>query len=760
MLTHTAYCPRRRSSPMLIPRSITAVLLLGAIGLAAPPMANATPERVDTDTPAIPFIVPYVVASGSGLPTLPAGIELTNIEVAGNATFEGGVFRALGDEPAEAEITVTLVDTADDNASTSTYTITVLPEAISHELLAYDRHPTSAAQANNADIAMSMHLAVDGEPLFHNYGIFFPRVASPPPPLGTQDDILRSLSNPHIAYLADGSFGMVATRTARGGDSDGTQTSSVLLATSDDLMDYDELGLLDLGVVDGVNQPAFTYHSASDSYVITWTNNAGTAYYATFDDFSPTAMVSPAQRGKVEIVGNDANSNVADFHTGNAIPITQEVAQQLAIRFDPIRNTHTTLPQQINIDKEADFDATSLPERIELNYDDGSTNDLAIEWNTDDIAAVNTSQPGRYRIRGNVKQELFPSPLANERADPMIVPFDFNGDQHFLMVATKDLNLDPINNDGRPTGMPLRMARSISELADDNGGAEHEVDLLSHGSLDAYNEVMTGCFWAPELHLIDTTLSILFMPCYDDDDGTPDMWTGRASITQLKKDSDGQHLHPLNPDNWTPVEHVTRADGSALNQLQDISLDMTYFVDAGQAYYAWQMLGSVFIATMDPAEPTRLTSEPTRIIAPEYAWDNTIAEGANVFIRDGSVHMLYSGSLVGDTYTTGLATAPSGTNLTDPTVWQRLNYPVHKSEPFDGEYLLGTGHGAWSHDEDGNQIYVFHVRTDHHGLTGRDTFVQRVHWTSQGLPRFNVETEHELAPQFRDIAVTVVIGDS
>jgi GH43 family beta-xylosidase len=282
-------------------------------------------------------------------------------------------------------------------------------------------------------------------------------------------------------------------------------------------------------------------------------------------------------------------------------------------------------------------------------------------------------------------------------------------------------------------------------------------DLLVRGSLDAHGAVMTGCFWAPELHMIGGTLSILFMPCYGD---RPDMWTGRASIIQLKKDSDGKHLDPAVPGNWTAAEHVVRADGSILNDLQRISLDMTYFEDSGRSYYAWQMLGSVFIATMDPAHATRLTSQPVRIIAPLYAWDNVIAEGPNVYVHGGKLFMLYSGSAVGDTYTTGLATATAGkgVDLTNPAAWTRLNYPIQKSGPYNGEIQLGTGHGMWSEDEDGNLLYVFHARTAHKGLTGRDMFVRRVHWASDGMPVLDMETDAELLPELRHVSVTVTIS--
>ena len=328
------------------------------------------------------------------------------------------------------------------------------------------------------------------------------------------------------------------------------------------------------------------------------------------------------------------------------------------------------------------------------------------------------------------------------------------------MIATEDLHMNPIDPANGPH-MPFRVADRIEDLSDEAvaEGRTVEVDLLRAGDTDADGGVMTGCFWAPEIHLIDDTLSILFMPCYDGSNGRPDMWTGRASIIRLKKDEEGNHLDPAVPENWTKAEKVLRADGSILNPVQEISLDMTYFQDSGQSYYVWQMLGALFIAEMDPADPTRLTSEPVRLTAPEYAWDNTIAEGANVHVRDGVIYMIYSGSTVGDTYTTGLLTAPAGqgADLTDPDVWTKLNYPIQKSGIFNGEWQLGTGHGMWSHDEDDNLLYVFHARTDHNGLSGRDMFVRRVHWAADGMPVFDMEAHEEVAPGNETVTVTVTV---
>ncbi|WP_062388383.1 family 43 glycosylhydrolase [Demequina iriomotensis] len=616
---------------------------------------------------------------------------------------------------------------------------------------AYHRAPTTAAEANNEDAALSMHLALEGpdgwEPLFDDYGIFFARVSETPGPAGTTEEILRSLVDPHLLRLRDGGFGVIATRVARGGAPDGSERSSVLVATSPDLLTFTEVGLLDLGVTHGVHRPAAIYDADAGTYRMSWTDDAGVARRTTVADLADAATVGAAEEG-----------HVAGLEHGAPLTVPADVARALEIRFGPIRNIGARPLPVVELARGAALVVEDLPARLELDYSDGSTGSLAIAWDAAAVAAIDTSVPGAYEVEGRVRQAVYPTPFADERADPSVYRFDFNGVQTFLMIATKDLHMDPVTNAGEPVGMPIRMADRIEDLSDEalEAGRVAEVDLLVHGSLDADGNPMTGCFWAPEIHLIDGTLSILFMPSY----GEPtDMWSGRASIVQLRKDEAGNHLDPTVPEHWTAARHVVRADGSPLNPIQGISLDMTYLEDSGAHYYAWQMLGSVFIATMDPAEPTRLTSEPVRIVAPEYAWDNVIAEGPNVLVRDGRLWMLYSGSTVGDSYTTGLvtATAGAGVDLTDPAAWTRLGHPIQKSGPFNGEMQLGTGHGMWSEDQDGNLLYVFHARTDHKGLTGRDMFVRRVHVASDGMPVLDMETEEELLPELRDVRVTVAV---
>lgn len=714
------------------------------------------------------FVIPPVLASGTALPGAPEGATVAVTSVAGERlSVTDGVVSSTSTEPATGQITVAVTDTASELSVTRVFTVTVLPADSARELLAYHRVPTSAAEANNADVALSMHLALadgdDWSPLNENYGIFFAATSTTPPASGTTGSIIRSLRDPHLFYLADGSFGIVATRTARGGDSDGTQASSLLLARSTDLLQYEEIGLIDLGVSTGVNDAAVVYDSAAEHYLVSWTSDSGVAMHVSFADLTDPATRSEPARGSVDVLGDGAaGTGVPNLDTGNVLPVSAEVAQALTVRFGRISNITAAPFDDIVLALGEEFDPAELPVRVELGYDDGSTGSLGVTWDAESIEAVDTATAGVYELTGTVRQQIYPEPFADERADPAIVKYDWNGQTIFLMIATEDLNLNPINPANGPH-MPIRIAGNIDDLSDEaiRDGRNEEIDLLVAGSLDAYGNAMTGCFWAPEFHVIDDTLSILFMPCYDGSNNQPDMWTGRASVIQLGKDADGADLDPADPDNWTAAEHVLRADGSILNPIQNISLDMTYFEDSGQSYYAWQMLGAVFIATMDPSDPTRLTSEPQRIVVPEYAWDNTIAEGPNVHIRDGVIHMIYSGSTVGDTYTTGLVTAPAGVDadLTQAETWTKLNYPIQKSGIYNDEWQLGPGHGMWSEDEDGNLLYVFHARTHNLGLSGRDTFIRRVHWAADGMPIFDMFTTEELASQFREVSLRVVVED-
>ena len=696
-----------------------------------------------------------------------------------------------------------------------------------YSLLCYTREATGREEANNEDIAYSMHLALrlgddDGarwRPLNENYGIFFaagvPIAAVPeesrractaaaqyaadpyeaPQPASEAvgygavmpgvDITLKSLKDPFLFRLADGRFGIAATRTDRGGAPDGSERSAFLVAVSRDLASFEQLGLVRLRTDSGVNRVSVAYQAAFDRYVISWIGDNGESYAAQTGNITaeagsedPLDVVREAQPQELRYTGD---CGIANAVPGNVIPISETEAKRLTERFGRIRNVGASVPAQ-HADSALRGEAAKASilalgaTRAELAYSDGSRGTRAVDWDAAQLealaseAAEGTFEAGQTRtIAGRIRQTVYPVPFAVERADPSVFAWNYNGKPMFMFIATDDTDgncVDP--HEGR-THMPLRVADSIEALSDEAGGRAREIDLLKCGDLNSEGRRMTGCFWAPELHVIGGKLSILFMPCFDGPDrnpdgtpndraGKPDMWTGSCHIMQLKQHADGTDFDPRDPQNWTVPEPILDPDGGTLNPVQRISLDMTVISDSGRWYYAWQQVGSIWIAGFDPSCPSRLTSRPRQIVVPEFAWDNMIAEGPNAIVHEGRIFLIYSGSLVGIDYTTGLVAAPAGANadLTDPAAWTKLDYPLQKSGVYNGRWQLGTGHGMWSHDEDGNLIYVFHnAEYDNGCYGGRDAQVRRVHWSAEGMPILDMQSDEELDPSYADITMEI-----
>lgn len=702
----------------------------------------------------------------------------------------------------------------------------------SYSLLCYTRKPTGREEANNADVALSMHLAlrsgVSGEwkPLNENYGIFFaagvpiaaatsesrracsaaahfgidPFDASRPGSDAVEFDAvmpgvditLKSLRDPYLFRLAEGGFGVVATRTNRGGEPDGSERSAFLLAVSRDLTAYTQLGLVRIATDGGVNRPAVVFDENAARYVISWHDDTGGSHGATTED-----IVGAARSGEALMVDDGVamtcdgripnDCGISDAVPGNIITVGEAEVKRLSARFGRVYNVGSNVAAQtVKANGDGGNGARAAVRalgrtRAELTYSDGSTATRAVDWNAGQLkrlaakaAAGELGAGERYLVNGTVRQTVYPIPFAVERADPSVFAWNLNGKPLFMFIATEDADGNCVDPRGGATHMPLRVAESIEALSDKEGGREREIDLLQCGDLNSEGRMMTGCFWAPELHSIGGKLSILFMPCFDgavtNPDGTPnnragkpDMWTGSCHIMQLRQDSDGNDLDPREPENWTVPEPITGPEGEPLNPIQRISLDMTVIVDSGRWYYAWQQVGSIWIAGFDPMRPTRLTSKPTQIVVPEFAWDNMIAEGPNAFVHDGKIFLIYSGSLVGIDYTTGLVTALAGRNadLTDPAAWSKLDYPLQKSGIYNGQWQLGTGHGMWSHDEDGNLIYVFHnAEYDNGRYGGRDAQVRRVHWSAEGMPILDMQSMEELNPDYADVTMEINVADA
>lgn len=98
---------------------------------------------------------------------------------------------------------------------------------------------------------------------------------------------------------------------------------------------------------------------------------------------------------------------------------------------------------------------------------------------------------------------------------------------------------------------------------------------------------------------------------------------------------------------------------------------------------------------------------------PDYDWERHgfwVNEGPAVIQKDGKVFMTYSASDTGVHYCMGMMTADADADLLDPLSWKKERYPVLTSSEKAGIY--GPGHNSFTKDEAGDDIMVYHARTE------------------------------------------------
>ena len=267
-----------------------------------------------------------------------------------------------------------------------------------YSLLCYTRKPTKREEANNDDIALSMHLAirsgVDGEweALNENYGIFF---AAAVPSSAVRDKALRVCAAgrryagdpftkrsegstaldydavmPDVGHHAEKpgrpvSVPFEGRSVRRGGNAhierrtirtDRNPRLSCWLL-SDDLTSYEQLGMVRLDTVAGVHRPRVEYDDRAACYVIRWNNDAGDALYAEVADITAevgrTVPVAGADRslsdavryGVPESEAGKMYSEIPDIVPGNVVALSDEEASRLVERFGRQYNTGVSVPE-------------------------------------------------------------------------------------------------------------------------------------------------------------------------------------------------------------------------------------------------------------------------------------------------------------------------------------------------------------------------------------------------------------------------------
>ncbi|MEI5676382.1 MULTISPECIES: family 43 glycosylhydrolase [unclassified Nocardioides] len=712
--------------------TLTATLTRGA-RTASKEFAVTVPGRDAVVAAAADLLVaPTVVASGDRLPVLDVdGITTTWSTATPGLTVADGVVTAT--QRTSGTVTA-VVSAAGAQSVTKAFTVTVLPAAAARFVLGYTRMPL-ATQTYGPNLAHGLHLALGAErtgltALNENQGIVYAQAV---PTATVELNDVRTLVDPYVFRTAEGGYGVVATRTLSGGSPDSSAATSMLLFTSPDLRDFTQVGLLEVDpAAGGVRKPRVLWDSAAKRYLISWETPSGTARHATTDDLDE-APTAPAN-GRPVTDETPATTTATGAVPVNNLVVDAATAEGLRVRFGRIANTGVEVDP---VDVAAGGEVDLADVRAQLSYDDGSTATRAITWDPASLAAVDTDTPGDYTVTGTVKQTDYPFPFLVGRADPAVVRWQGK----YLFIATTE---------GAQADLRVRTADTVLGLR-----TAPESTILTQGGN------VPGPLWAPEFHVIQGQLYVFFASGVDQN-----CWCNVQSHVMRLTGTD-----PTLAASWGTPQVVQEKDGGRLQldaEHPGISLDMTYWEDTrgGQTvgYVSWSqryIAGGVtgdaqlWVATVDPANPARLTSEPRLLTAAEFGWDHNtaaVAEAPYVVRHGDTMYLTYSGSATDNTYVVGLLTAPAGADLTDPAVWTKHVYPVLKSDPSIQQ--TGPGHSMFSVDEDGNDILVYHAKNNG---GSRDAAVRRIHWAADGMPILDMTKDEEVAPANRAVSTTVTV---
>lgn len=275
----------------------------------------------------------------------------------------------------------------------------------------------------------------------------------------------------------------------------------------------------------------------------------------------------------------------------------------------------------------------------------------------------------------------------------------------------------------------LRSAKTLAGLAE----AEEEVLWKKHES-----GPMSKHIWAPEIHYLFGKWYIYFAGGEMEDE-----WEIRPYVLECQGDN------PMK-DEWIEKGKMVRAKEDEFS-FEAFSLDATVFENKGKWYYIWaekvgvgKQISNLYIAEMENGYTLKTVQE--LLTTPDYDWERHgfwVNEGPGIIKHDGKIFMTYSASETGIQYCVGMLSADEDAELLDPRSWTKERYPVLATNEEKGIY--GPGHNSFTKDEEGNDIIVYHARTEAKIVgnplynPNRHAMLMRVKWSEDGRPVFDYE---------------------
>lgn len=315
--------------------------------------------------------------------------------------------------------------------------------------------------------------------------------------------------------------------------------------------------------------------------------------------------------------------------------------------------------------------------------------------------------------KGNI-EAIYNKPWILQRADPYVYRHEDGAYYFTSSVPAYD-------------GIVIRKSDTLAGLAQ-----AEEVEVWHMHE----NGVMSHHIWAPEIHYINGAWYIYFAA------GEAEaVWNIRPYVLECK-DAD-----PLTG-TWTEKGKMGRADEDEFS-FEAFSLDATVFENKGKYYYVWaekvgvgKQISNLYIGEME--SPYKLRTVQVLLTTPDYDWERIgfwVNEGPAVIKKNGKIFLTYSASETGVAYCMGMMTADEDSDLLDPLSWRKERNPVLQTKEEIGIY--GPGHNSFTVDEEGNDILVYHARTESEIVgnplynPNRHAMLMKVKWSEEGMPVFD-----------------------
>jgi GH43 family beta-xylosidase len=677
------------------------------------------------------LVLPSVLEKGYVLPTTAQGLPVAWSHVSGAGSVANG---SIATAPATGLAAATLKAVVGSGADAATTEIPVrIAETGASRLATYTTSKNTRG-GDDPEVTRSAHLALSSDgtaytPLNSGAGVVFAQVTGM---TEQTNGTTRYLGSPYMFRLeGDQGYGLIARRTDASGAADAT---GAVVFTSPDLVTWSERSFLPLPGQGASGAVSAEWDARVSAYRVVWTSPAGSALTGTTTAFQTvTAQGAGQQPG-----GRSASIGVPYAETASVIPVTAGEARSASDQLGRVRNTGVQAPKPVSLTA---GDALTLPEKVTADYSDGGTHDFRVAWDT---STVDPTKPGTYTATGTLQRTDTNFPLVANRADPHVLRYTLpDGKKTWLYIATDDAGQDEFF---------IRQADTIAGLS---SAADNRIlgFGLSGNSVNAQ-------LWAPELHVVDGDLYILFAANAE----SSNWWAGVQSYTMRLKPGGS----PLVRADWEAPQRVVDQAGQPLTTYgQGITLDMTHFEDNGTDYVMWServVAPSTGPAVLKIAKVTpkasgswQLASPRSTVAFPDRGWSNNttpVVEGPFVIQRDGKVMVTFSGSGVDWTYAVGLLTAESGADLLDPAAWNLRNSSIWSYEgAFSNNW--GPGHNSYTYDDDGNLLNVFHAKATQNG--SRDSGIRMVYFRQDDSPILDMTDAEWLAAENRTVTATVTV---